>query len=78
MCGEINNGELIPNPEAFNCHYHTFGTKGPNAIIETLDGAPKWGLRVNLNNWTVVESDVHVGDVVMYFGTQIPAEQFQQ
>lgn len=65
-----SNGELVGNPNAFNCHYHTFNTKDPAAMIGSMaaDGAPKWITQVNLVNWNEINHNIQVGDIIMYYG----------
>lgn len=60
----------MPNPDAFNCHYHTFSVADPSAIVATLalDGIPKWVTQVNLVNWSYIKSNIKVGDIIMYYG----------
>lgn len=63
------NGNNVPNPEVYNCHYYTFG---PDYALDTFadEGYPKWVFSVNLlpSDWTEVNGYVQVGDVVIYKG----------
>ena len=59
-------GKLIPNPEAYNCHFHAFG---PN-YVKTMaaEGLPKWAVTISMGtDWTEVTGEVKVGDRVLYF-----------
>lgn len=62
-------GVEIPNPESFNCHYHTFHDVDPSALIgsQASDGWPKIFDNVLLQNWQKVTTNIKVGDVVLYF-----------
>jgi hypothetical protein len=64
-----DNNIEVPNPNSFNCHYHTFNLVDPNALIESLasDGWPKVFNNVKLENWKQVTTNIQVGDVVLYF-----------
>lgn len=59
---------LIPNENAYNCHYHTFISTDPSSITgtEAARGNPRWVTQINLKNWTEVSSGIKVGDVVIY------------
>jgi hypothetical protein len=59
-----NNGNDIPNPAVFNCHYHSFG---PNYILATRPGYPKYVENVDLTKFNKVTGNIQVGDIVLYF-----------
>jgi len=65
------NGEQVPNQNAYNCHYYTFGPEYASAT-EAANGWPKWVTSISLpqSDWQLVIGAVQVGDVVIYKGVQ--------
>lgn len=62
------NGIEVPNPDAFNCHYHTFGSIHPND--SGFDpNFPKWATIPDTRGYSEVPigSPIQVGDRVIYF-----------
>lgn len=62
------NGIEVPNPDAFNCHYHTFGSIHPNDLGFDPN-FPKWATILDTRGYSEVPigSPINVGDRVIYF-----------
>lgn len=63
------NGQPTINTDAYNCHYHAFGSE---FAAEVDPDHPKWVIKITLpaKKWEVVTGNIQVGDRVLYFGNQ--------
>lgn len=64
----VVNGKEVKNVEAYNCHYHAFGTESASLVDPEY---PKLVYNIDLSKWKIVTSNLQVGDRVLYFSPDI-------